>query len=215
MSLNIYIDNFSYGNKKMFEKQNVDLSASKIFGITGENGIGKSTIINIIVGNLITKLKLTYNGEPLIPGYNKHILFISDDFIGLEYLTTLEATQYFLALYNKKFDKNKFNKIIELVNIKKDFVFNEIIKNLSKGTKQKVVFIIYMMVDSDIILFDEGLENIDEKSLNNILNELRLWVKEKKICLLATHSKSILTCVDEFIHLERIKNTEQTQITKK
>ncbi|MCY7522450.1 hypothetical protein MH216_22105, partial [Paenibacillus larvae] len=55
-----------------------------------------------------------------------------------------------------------------------------------------------------IIIFDEGLENIDADSLASILAYLKKWVKtENKLCLIATHSTTILEYADQFLHLIR------------
>lgn len=215
--LRIYIDKFGFDKSILFKNQEFIIESGKVVGIIGENGTGKSTLLNMICGNLNSTLKMTYNDTPIIPGYNDKIIAISDDFIGLEYLTPIEVVQYFLLIYGKSFNKNKFDRIVNLVSIDKEVILNEIIKNLSKGTKQKVVFIIYMMLDIDIIIFDEGLENIDKKSLCNILEELREWVKDNnKLCLIATHSSLILEFVDEFICLEKSGNhIDGTIITKR
>ncbi|MBE3571055.1 MAG: hypothetical protein IMW92_13455, partial [Bacillales bacterium] len=160
-------------------------------------------------------IELEFNGKILIPGYNENIVFIPDDFIGLEYLTPLEVCRYFTLLYGECFDQDKFNNIIEIANLEKTIAFKEFIKNLSKGTKQKVSFLIYMMINRDIIIFDEGLENIDEKSLTNILNYLNKWVKtNKKLCLIATHSKIILNHIEEYIYLTKINDSDGTLILK-
>ncbi|MCY9509391.1 hypothetical protein M5W78_05145, partial [Paenibacillus larvae] len=101
----------------------------------------------------------------------------------------------------------KFDLLVQVANIQKEKVLKEYIKNLSKGTRQKVVFIIYMMANRDIIIFDEGLENIDADSLASILAYLKKWVKtENKLCLIATHSTTILEYADQFLHLVREKD---------
>lgn len=216
MTLDIYIDNFSFDKKSIFIEQKISLENKNILGIIGENGIGKSTFVNLVVGNIESSLNLNYDGISLIPGYNNAVIFIPDDFIGLEYLTPFEATKYYLLLDKKDFDEDRFYKILEVVNIDKEMVFNEYIKNLSKGTKQKVTFILYMMINRDIIVFDEGLENIDEISLSNILNHLKIWIKEEnKICLVATHSKKILDSVDGFIRLKKQEDITQGTIILK
>ncbi|WP_251861358.1 hypothetical protein [Clostridium sp. Marseille-Q2269] len=64
------------------------------------------------------------------------------------------------------------------------------------------------MLDINVIIFDEGLENIDKKSLCNILEELRKWTKEKnRLCLIATHSSLIIEYLDKFICLEKSNNS--------
>lgn len=213
--LKIYIDKFGFDKSILFKNQEFSVDGGKIVGITGENGTGKSTIVNMINGSLNSTLKITHKCIPIVPGYNDEIINISDEFIGLEYLTTIEVVQYFLLIYGKQFDENKFDRIVNLVNIDKKVILNEVIKNLSKGTKQKVSFIIYMMLDINIIIFDEGLENIDKISLCNILSELREWVKKNnRICLIATHNSLILEYVDEFICLEKLGNSIDGTIIK-
>lgn len=215
MTLDIYIDNFSFDQKSIFINQKISLDSKNMLGIIGENGIGKSTFVNLLVGNIESSLNLAFDGKILIPGYNDFVIFIPDDFIGLEYLTPFEVVKYYLLLDKKEFDKEKFYKILEVANIDKKMVFDEYIKNLSKGTKQKVTFIIYMMINRDIIVFDEGLENIDEFSLSNILDYLKGWIQEDKICLVATHSKKILDSVNGFIRLKKQEDITQGTIILK
>lgn len=213
MSLEIYIDKFGFEDETMFNRQSLILEYGNTYGIVGENGIGKSTLLNIIAGELEADISILYNKIKLVPGYNNFISFISDNFIGLDYLTPLEVVQYFSILYNKPIDKKQLNDIVNLLNLSMNSTMNELIKNLSKGTKQKVVFLVYIMIDIDVMIFDEGLENIDDKSLENILNYLKRWINGKeKICLIATHSKYILENVDEYIKLLR-ENYKTNNVT--
>lgn len=213
MSLEIYIDKFGFKDETMFDRQSLILEYGNIYGIVGENGIGKSTLLNIIAGELEADINILYNKIKLVPGYNNFISFISDNFIGLDYLTPLEVVQYFSILYNKPIDEKQLNDIVNLLNLSMNSTMNELIKNLSKGTKQKVVFLVYIMIDIDVMIFDEGLENIDNKSLESIVNYLKIWVNNKeKICLIATHSKYILENVDEYIKLLR-KDYESNSVT--
>ncbi|AQT85632.1 ATP-binding transport protein NatA [Paenibacillus larvae subsp. larvae] len=206
-SLNIYLDHFAFGKQPIFVKQKISVTKGNIVGIIGENGIGKSTFVNLLAGNITSTLQINYHNKSLVPGYNPFVFFQPDDFTGLEYLTTLEVTQYFLLLYGEEFDQEKFDLLVQVANIQKEKVLKEYIKNLSKGTRQKVVFIIYMMANRDIIIFDEGLENIDVDSLASILAYLKKWVKiENRLCLIATHSTTILEYADQFLHLVREKD---------
>ena len=50
MELHIQGLNFSYGEKKVFEDTNIDLSADKITVLFGKNGTGKSTLLKLIAG---------------------------------------------------------------------------------------------------------------------------------------------------------------------
>lgn len=202
--LNIYLDYFAFGKVPIFVKQEVSVTTGNIIGIIGENGIGKSTFVNLLAGNIASTLQINYHNKSLVPGYNSLIFFQPDDFTGLEYLTALEVIQYYLLLYGEEFDQEKFDLLIQTANLEQEKMLKEYIKNLSKGTRQKVVFMIYMMANRDIILFDEGLENIDGDSLASILAFLREWVKsENKLCLIATHSTSILEYADQLLRLSR------------
>ncbi|WP_251861360.1 ABC transporter ATP-binding protein [Clostridium sp. Marseille-Q2269] len=93
--LKVYIHKFGFDQKILFKNQQLNLKSGNIVGIIGENGTGKSTILNMINGEINSTVKMTYNNKPLIPGYNDKIANISDDFIGLEYLTPIEVVQYF------------------------------------------------------------------------------------------------------------------------
>ncbi|MDT2242303.1 ATP-binding cassette domain-containing protein [Paenibacillus larvae] len=72
-SLNIYLDHFAFGKQPIFVKQEVSVTKGNIVGIIGENGIGKSTFVNLLAGNITSTLQINYHNKSLVPGYNPFV----------------------------------------------------------------------------------------------------------------------------------------------
>ena len=206
MKLSFNIQEFGYNDKLMFKEQSFDLEGGKIYGLVGENGIGKSTLINLIAGNLNGKIEISQGNKNIVPGFNDTILYLAEDFAGLEYLTVRETAEYYCSLYGADFDEEKFNYLLSVVNLdgrNKEMV-DRVIKNISKGTKEKAVFLIAFFLDLDVLLVDEELENLDSITMSQILMYMKKWTNvRQKCCMIATHNNEILDNVEQKILLRR------------
>lgn len=212
MTLHFYIDKFGFDKSTLFKDLEGIIASGDLIAVVGENGVGKSTLVDLLSGNINSNIALSYEHTKITPGYNNYISYISSDFVGLEYLTAQEVAKYYTIIYGVQFDADKFYDLIKIANLKEEMAMNVVIKNLSKGTQQKVSFIVYMMINREVIIFDEGLENIDEGSLFNILQTLKSWTQEQnKICIIATHSKEVLNHIPKRVHLE--KDAQETDIS--
>lgn len=169
MSINIKIDEFNYDTDSlMIVNQNIILE-NGIYVLVGENGIGKTTFLNILAGNFKAKLNVILNNSKLDIYNNKNIIFLKEEFLGLEYLKACEVIDYFLIIYGKEKSYHFVEKMMNIARFDENFL-NKMIINLSKGTRQKLIFIIYMILDLDVIIFDESLENIEEEAFHSIID---------------------------------------------
>ena len=181
---------FFYAIKKF----TFEIEENKIFGILGPNGAGKTTLIKLLSG-LLTPTR----GEIIIDGMNykdhgkiikQNIGVITDKSFLYEDLTIYENLKFYYSLYNnskKSQIRQKIEKYLEKFNLQ-NWIF-EPIRNLSKGMKQKVELIRALMHDPSILIFDEPLSNIDQKTIPLIINLfVEIQNRESKTLVFSTHN---------------------------
>lgn len=198
--------------KVLFDKVNLNLEKGKIYGLVGENGSGKSTIIKMLLN--MSK----FEGEIIVSGFNirKEYKSIASkisavvDFISLyEFLTAYENLRYFSLLYNV--NKERVDEVLKIVKLKKDSV---LVKNYSLGMKQRLGIAISLLKNPDILILDEPTNGLDPKGIRG-LRELLLSFKNKTI-IVSSHLISEIEKISTnilFINDKKIeqKNFEDTK----
>jgi len=189
-NLHVKINSFQYTTHKnvnILKNINFILSPGKILGICGPTGSGKSTLIKLIQRQIEV-----YNGEILyhsIPIQNFNILNWRQK------IATVNQTTFLFSdtiLNNIKLGKpNASQKEIELVTNLSDF--HDDIKNfpkgyntqvgergimLSGGQKQRIAIARALLLKSEILILDNALSAVDNKTESNILRNFKNWKKK-------------------------------------
>lgn len=144
-----------------------DFSRGKIILVLGDNGVGKSTLLNYIYDTYQTQMNIFYVPQKLV------IL----NGISIENFIVLLKQRY-------NFIKDPYQ-LMEELNL--DFNSKKSIKRLSGGEKQKVMLAIGLAIDCELLLLDEPLNNLDDITCNKIeqlLNDSpgnKIVVSHKKI----------------------------------
>ena len=155
------------------------IEKGRIYGFLGPNGAGKSTTMNIMTGYIGAS-----SGEVIINGHN---ILEEPDMTVSEYL-------YFAAELKKipKADRNaqviKVMELIKLVDMK-----DRLIKNLSKGYRQRTGLAAAILDFPDIIILDEPTVGLDPKQIIEIRELIRTLAKDHTVIL----SSHILAEVQE------------------
>lgn len=184
----IQISNLFYkiNLNKIFDNFNLNIKANEKVLIKGINGVGKSTLLNIINGNITD-----YEGNVSIGSIN--IKSISKKGLKEKVLYCSESDKLFTdsvinnIILNKKYDQKKFNIIENILNLKgiiskKENGYNALIKdNFSRGEKQRIVIARALYQDTDIILFDEALSEISYYLRHKIIYKINNYYKYKTI----------------------------------
>ncbi len=186
-----------YGTHLAVSDANFSIEKGEVIGFLGPNGAGKSTIMNILTGYL----SLT-EGEVKIDGYNimeqpeeakKRIGYLPE--IPPLYID-MKVKEYLYFIYDLK--KVKFPKkahideIMKLIKI--DNVANRLIKNLSKGYRQRVGFAQALIGNPDILILDEPTVGLDPKQIIEIRNLISRLGKNHTI-ILSSHILSEIQAV--------------------
>ena len=176
---------YLYGLNKVFDKINYKIKVGSKVLIKGNNGCGKSTLINILTKNIDD-----YNGKVSIGydirdisynSYLEHISFVNQN---SELFEDSIANNIVL---NNEIDNNKVDEIIKILNLdevikNKERGINTLIKdNFSGGEKQKIIIARCLYKCSDIMIFDEAFSEISSNNRINIINKINDVYRDKTI----------------------------------
>ena len=204
----------SFGKRQILENINFDINKGEILGMLGPNGVGKSTIFNLITG----LIKPDY-GSVIIDGENVISYPISERTTKFKigyvpqyggYFHDLTLMENLMAvseiLINNKNDRNF--KIEELVSkFELDPILNVQAKFLSGGQKKKLVIALALMGNPKVLLLDECFAALDVLTIK-MLQELIVNLQTEKnisICICDHQARDLLSCVDIAIVLSNCK----------
>ena len=206
--------NLSYGSRLILDNINFKINENEIFGMLGPNGVGKSTIFNLITGLIHPnsgKIKLSNTDVLDYPIYLRtkkfHIGYVPQYggyFNDLTLYQNLKAIAE-IVINDKNMEDYKINSLIskfELENLK-----NVKAKFLSGGQKKKLVIALSLLSDPKVLLLDEcfaALDVLTIKMLQEIIVNLQ---KETNItiCICDHQARDLLACVDKAMILSDCK----------
>ena len=204
----------SYGNNLILDNISFKINEGEIFGMLGPNGVGKSTIFNLITGLIKPnsgKIKIHNNDVLDYPIYLRTKKFkvgyvpqYGGYFGDLTLYQNLKAIAE-IVIGNKNNEEDKIKDLInkfELENLK-----NIKAKFLSGGQKKKLVIALSLLSDPSVLLLDEcfaALDVLTIKMLQEIIVNLQ---KEKRItiCICDHQARDLLACVDVAMILSNCK----------
>ena len=179
----------NYGSKFAVDDISFKVSTGEIVGFLGPNGAGKSTTMNILTGCLSST-----SGEVKVGGID--ILENPDEakkLIGFlpeqpPLYVDMTVDEYLNFVYNIK--SSRLNRAKHLEEIRKvtkiDDVKNRLIRNLSKGYRQRVGIAQALVGNPPVIIFDEPTVGLDPKQIIEIRNLIRSLGKTHTV-ILSTH----------------------------
>lgn len=191
-----------YGDRVAVDNLNFKVEKGQIYGFLGPNGAGKSTTMNILTGYIAAS-----NGEVIINGHNifeepelakKSIGYLPEIPPLYVDMTPYEYLKFVAEL--KKIDKKERSKMIdevmELTKITE--VGDRLIKNLSKGYKQRVGLAQAILGYPEVIILDEPTVGLDPKQIIEI-RDLIKSLSKKHTVILSSHILSEVSAVCDYV----------------
>lgn len=176
-----------YGDYKAIDNISFKIEKGEIVGFLGQNGAGKTTTMNLIAGLLTpTEGEIIIDGEKINNKSKRKIGYMPENTPLYESLTVSEFLCFMAEL--KKIEKNKrketVNQLIKSLNL--ELVENKLIKNISRGYKQRVSFASAVIGNPEIIILDEPTVGLDPKQIVEIRNYIKS-LKQNHTILVSTH----------------------------
>ncbi len=196
---------FSYSNEKLLQNLNFIIRPNRITAITGTNGTGKTTIVDLIL-----RLHSPTKGEILLDNINvkeidknsylKEISVLNQE----SYLFNLSIRENFNLVEN---DIKKQEEMCKLTGIDKfiktlpkgyDTIIDENSHNISGGQKRLLSLTRTLLKDAKILIFDEATSSLDTDKIQNVINVLN-ELKKNHTVIVITHKEEIENIADEVI----------------
>jgi ABC-type multidrug transport system ATPase subunit len=210
---------FHFKNSKNgIQHFNLNEESGKLIGIMGGSGVGKSTLLNVLNGNLEPQ-----KGEILINGYNLYdekereqlngiIGFIPQDDLLLEDLTVRENLYYNAKLCLNNYSEAEINQVVDevlkdldLYEIRDFKVGKPLSKVISGGQRKRVNIGLELIREPSVLFVDEptsGLSSVDSEMVMNLLRE---QVFKGKLVIVNIHqpSSTLYKMFDRIIFIDR------------
>lgn len=196
---------FSYSNEKLLQNLNFVIRPNRITAITGTNGTGKTTIVDLIL-----RLHSPTKGEILLDNidvkeidknsYLKEISVLNQE----SYLFNLSIRENFNLVEN---DIKKQEEMCKLTGIDKfiktlpkgyDTIIDENSHNISGGQKRLLSLTRTLLKKAKILIFDEATSSLDTDKIQNVINVLN-ELKKNHTVIVITHKEEIENIADEVI----------------
>ncbi|MBN8543421.1 MAG: ABC transporter ATP-binding protein [Alphaproteobacteria bacterium] len=185
----------SYGKHQVLKDVSFSLREGEIFGLIGLNGIGKTTLIKIILD-----LSNADSGQASILGKpstsveaRRNISYLPEKFTPSRYLLGREYLALSLSYYGKTLDIAAARHMAEALDLNPD-VLDRKVGSYSKGMGQKLGLVGAFMVDQPFLILDEPMSGLDPRSRIKLKDVMLEQKKRGKTIFFSSH---ILADIDE------------------
>jgi len=192
---------FSYGKAKVLENISLNLEQGKIYGLLGENGVGKTTLLTLVCG-----LKKVQYGSITIDGLNPYdrlpqtlgtLYYLPDEVAAIP-----QTPMQFCENYGKfwpLFDKDKFIKVMEEFGNPVDHRMDK----MSNGQLKKTYISFALATNALYMLMDEPTNGLDIPSKAQFRSAVTKLTSEQSTLVISTHQvRDLENIIDPIIILD-------------
>jgi ABC-type multidrug transport system fused ATPase/permease subunit len=202
--------NFRYSDHIVLNNFSFSALKGDFLGIGGASGIGKTTILNLLLGflkpasgemlinNLMVNNETTKQYWPVISYVRQQSFFMYDTVLRN---ITLEENNHDQAGLNFALKVSGLDKLIETYPEGLEKIITENGKNISGGQQQRIAIARALYKKADLILLDEPFNELDKESTMSILENLRELCTTGKIVIMITHDKESLSFCNKIVYL--------------
>lgn len=193
-----------YDNKVILDKINMEIKTGESIAIVGRNGMGKSTLLRIIAGLIrvnsgkveyLKKIKFSYIPE----NFSKLDITVHDYLSSMAEIDMIKESDFRL-------------KIEELYNLfGLESMIDVKMKNLSKGSLQKVAALQALVVKPDVLILDEPLSGQDVQSQENFIKIVKGLISEGITVIMSCHEERLINELSSKVF--KIENKKIVEVT--
>lgn len=208
---------FSYGKDQVLKNINLTLEDGKIYGLLGENGVGKTTLLTLLCG-----LKKTQVGSIDADGANPYdrepslleqMFYLPDD------VAPIYDKAYSWARSRGKFWSNfSLDKFVEIMNVFENDV-NQKLSAMSTGQLKKTYISFALACSTKYLFLDEPTNGLDIPSKSQFRSSILKYTSEDSTIVISTHQvRDLENVIDPIIILDRqdvLLNASLEEVSRK
>lgn len=173
----------TYGGVTALDHIDLAIDPGRIVGLLGPNGSGKTTLIKLAAGLLQpTEGQILIDGKAPSPQTNAVLSYLPERIALSQWMKVTQVLDFFCDFY-KDFDRQAAEQMLAQLHIAP----NQVLKQMSKGTKEKVQLILAMSRKAKLYLLDEPIGGVDPAARDYILNTIIANYNENATVLISTH----------------------------
>ncbi|MGG2066172.1 ABC transporter ATP-binding protein [Bacillus sp. S14(2024)] len=188
-----------YKTKQALSHFSIQVDGGTCIVLCGGNGAGKSTLLHILAGiSMPTEGTIVLNGVTLHEKRNAYVSqigYMPDDFHAQEMMTVQEFLSFYGVL--RKASQKQIKEILEKIGLVEKR--NELVKHLSKGMRQRLVFGQALLGKPKLLLLDEPTNGLDPFWVNAFVEVLQDIKKEGTIVIFSTHMMDVAAEIGDCI----------------
>jgi ABC-2 type transport system ATP-binding protein len=178
----------NYGNYRALDDVSISVEQGSVFGLLGPNGAGKTSLIRII--NQITipdTGELLFKGKPMVLSDVQRIGYLPEERGLYKKMQVGEQCLYLARLRGLDKQEAKRRLRVWFEKFEMQSWWNKKIEELSKGMAQKVQFVVTVLHEPELLIFDEPFSGFDPVNASIIRNEILELRKNGATIIFSTH----------------------------
>lgn len=203
--LEVHIKSFSYGEKEVLNQIDLHLPPSQIIGLVAPNGVGKSTLIQILSGHLRNNgISVSYQGKNYTTDtlfMRQHIVKMPDQSELYDELNGIEHLNFYASMW--KVASGTVQTVVEQLKMG-DYIHHKV-GEYSLGMRQRLCFALVLVTKADYMLVDEVMNGLDPDNVELISRVLRQLRNEGKTVVMASHLLNNLDSIADKIYFIKEK----------
>lgn len=199
----------TYGGVTALDHIDLAIDPGRIVGLLGPNGSGKTTLIKLAAGLLQpTEGQILIDGKAPSPQTNAVLSYLPERIALSQWMKVTQVLDFFCDFY-KDFDRQAAEQMLAQLHIAP----NQVLKQMSKGTKEKVQLILAMSRKAKLYLLDEPIGGVDPATRDYILRTIIGNYNEDASVVLSTHLiADVEQVLDEVIFLQNGRVERHTAV---
>ena len=181
----------SYDGKTILNGATLSVAPGEVYGIVGGNGVGKTTLLDVIAGVVRANtgdIRVSGKDIRVIESVPNIIGYVQDASVVFEYMTGREYMTFLSDCIGleKTVGKNRIDQLVEMFSMA-DY-FNKFVETYSRGMKQRLSIASVLLGNPKIILMDEPTTNLDFEAKENLRDIILKMRNSGKTVIFTTNS---------------------------